>query len=105
MFKQCKMVGTLFNNCKMHGTQFIDSDMTEAVLEGSDAFRAVFIRCNFTNINLNNVNVLGAIFEDCKDNGVPITKEWLSAHGAVNFDRAIVRHSLINEQLMLNSSP
>ena len=102
MFSNCKMRGTLFDSCIMRGTRFIESDMTNAKLDNSDATGALFVRCNVTDLSLNDTNLFGARFEDCMDNGVAITQDWLREHGALNADNATVVNLLSSE--LKNSS-
>lgn len=94
MFTGCSMRGTFFRNCTMLGTGFIENDMTDAVLDGSNAQGAFFLRCNVTNISLRNTNVSETRFIDCTENGNPITVDWLRDRGASNADDAIVINSL-----------
>lgn len=97
MLSNCNLNNTVFDHCTMIRTLFIENDMTDAKLNNSDATGAVFVRCNFTNLSLENTNVFGARFEDCMDNGEPITKKWLREHGALNVDNTIVVNSLSSE--------
>lgn len=99
MFRRCSMIETSFVSTKMMGFRFIETSMRDAKIDNCDCTGALFVRCNLTNLSLKDTNVLGAIFEDCTDNGSPITIDWLRERGALNADTAIIYNSAAAHRL------
>jgi len=97
MFKRCQLKDSFFKDTRV--LVFIDTDMTGAKLHGCNATDSLFSRCNVTNLSLKDTGVYGARFEDCTDKGVPITRDWLRARGAIGADLAIISNTVASGRM------